>query len=172
MVIFPGENPAHRIIKKMIENKDKNNPEKRGSFSYTSYNKMIFSAKLDSVKTDTVKIDSNLIKAKKFFDKQYLFLMESVTDRKFMYPDRNSEKLIASKISGFKDPLIALLLTQMQSFSFYNDLIKIGDNNYITPVCKGSIDKYFFLLEDTLYQGSDTVYVISYKPIKIRISTG
>jgi hypothetical protein len=166
VVVFPGENPAHRIINKMIENKDKNNPEKLGSFSYTSYNKMIFSAKLDSVKTDTGKVDSNLIRAKKFFDKQYLFLMESVTDRKFMYPDRNSEKLIASKVSGFKDPLIALLVTQMQSFSFYNDLIKIGDNNYITPVCKNSIEKYFFLLEDTLYQGGDTVYVISYKPHK------
>ncbi len=166
VVIFPGENPAHRIIKKMIENKDKNNPEKLGSFSYTSYNKMIFSAKLDSIKTDTVQVDSEIVKAKKFFDKHYLFLMESVTNRKFMYPDRNNEKLIASKVSGFKDPLIALLVTQMQSFSFYNDIIKIGDNNYITPVCKNSIDKYFFLIEDTLYQGGDTVYVISYKPHK------
>jgi hypothetical protein len=167
VVVFPGENPAHRIIKKMIENKDKNNPEKLGSFSYTSYNKMIFSAKLDTVNPDTTtQTDSSLIKYKKFFDKHYLFLMESVTDRKFMYPDRNNEKLIASKISGFKDPLIALLVTQMQSFSFYNDIIKIGDNNYIAPVCKSSLDKYFFLLEDTLYQGGDTVYVISYQPHK------
>jgi hypothetical protein len=168
VVVFPGENPAHRIIRKMIENKDKNNPEKLGSFSYTSYNKMIFSAKLDSVKNDTAKVDSDLVKAKSFFDKQYLFLMESVTERKFMYPDRNSEKLIASKVSGFKDPLFALLVTQMQSFSFYKDLIKIGDKNYIAPVTKSSIDKYFFLIEDTLYQGNDTVYVISYKPHKNR----
>jgi len=63
VVVFPGENPAHRIIKKMIENKDKNNPEKLGSFSYTSYNKMIFSAKLDTVNPDTTtQTDSSLIK--------------------------------------------------------------------------------------------------------------
>lgn len=168
VVIFPGENPAHRIINLMIANKDKNNPEKLGSFSYISYNKMIFTANMDSVKTDSAKTDSNLLETKAFFENQYLFLMESVTERKFMFPDKNNEKLVASKVSGFKDPLFALLVTQMQSFSFYNDLIHIGDKNYITPVSKGSSDRYFFLLEDTLYSGTDSIYVISYKPHKNR----
>ncbi|HNW96998.1 MAG TPA: DUF5686 family protein [Bacteroidales bacterium] len=168
VVILPGENPAHRIINRMIENRDLNNPEKLSSFSYSSYNKMIFTADLDSVKTDTAVGDSDLIKTKVFFEKQYLFLMESVMERKFMYPDKNSEKLIAYKISGFKDPLFALLVTQMQSFSFYNEIITIGDKNYITPVSKGSTDKYFFLLEDTLYQGNDSIYVISFKPHRNR----
>ena len=168
VIIFPGENPAHRIINLMIANKDKNNPEKLGSFSYTAYNKMIFTANLDSVKTDSIKTDSNLVATKAFFAKQYLFLMESVIEREFMYPDKNYEKLVASKVSGFKDPLFALLVTQMQSFSFYNDLIHIGDKNYITPVSKGSTDRYFFLLEDTLYSGVDSIYVISYRPHKNR----
>jgi len=172
VVVIPGENPAHRIIKKVIENKNKNNPEKMGSFSYTSYNKMIFTANVDSLKKDIVKADSTMAKVKDFFEKQYLFLMESVTERKFMYPDRNSEKLIASKISGFKDPLFALLVTQMQSFSFYSELIHIGDNNYITPISNGSIDKYFYLIEDTLYQGNDSIFVISYKPHKNRTFDG
>jgi len=168
VVIFPGENPAHRIIKLAIANKDKNNPEKLGSFSYTSYNKMVFTANLDSLKKDSLKKDSTYKKTKDFFEKQYLFLMESVYERKFMYPDKNSEKLIASKISGFKDPLFAMLVTQMQSFSFYNELIHIGDKNYITPISKGSIEKYFYLIEDTLYQGKDSIFVISYKPHKNR----
>lgn len=168
VVIFPGENPAHRIINMMIANKDRNNPEKLGSFSYISYNKMIFTANLDSIKSDSAASDSNLIKTKAFFEKQYLFLMESVTERKFMFPDKNYEKLVASKVSGFKDPLFAMLVTQMQSFSFYSDLIHIGDKNYITPVAKGSTDRYFFLLEDTLYSGSDSIYVISFKPHKKR----
>jgi hypothetical protein len=168
VVIFPGENPAHRIINLMIANKDKNNPEKLGSFSYISYNKMIFTANMDSVKTDSVNTDSNMLETKAFFENQYLFLMESVTERKFMFPDKNNEKLVASKVSGFKDPLFALLVTQMQSFSFYSELIHIGDKNYITPVSKGSTDRYFFLLEDTLYSGTDSIYVISFKPHKSR----
>lgn len=172
VIIFPGENPAHRIINRMIDSSNANDPEKLPSFSYHSYNKMIFTASLDSLKADTASNDSDFIRTRDFFEKQYLFLMESVTERKFMYPDKNSEKLIASKISGFKDPMFALLVTQMQSFSFYNDLIHIGDKYYVTPVSKGSTDKYFFLLEDTLYQGSDTVFIISFKPHKNKTFDG
>ncbi|MFH0865900.1 MAG: DUF5686 family protein [Bacteroidota bacterium] len=168
VVIFPDENPAHRIISKMIENSDMNNPEMLPSFSYDSYNKMIFSADIDSLRNDGTDNDSDFLFTKDFFDKQYLFLMESVTERRFMYPDKSNEKLIASKISGFKDPLFAMLVTQMQSFSFYNELIHIGDKYYMTPLSKGSTDKYFFLLEDTLYQGGDSIYVISFTPRKNR----
>ncbi|MFA4853064.1 MAG: DUF5686 family protein, partial [Bacteroidales bacterium] len=164
VVIFPGENPAHRIINKVIENRDKNNPEKMNSFSYTSYNKMIFTIPMDSLDKDTIRNDSDFIKVKKILKKQYLFLMESVTERKFMYPDKNNEKLVASKISGLKDPLLSLLFSQVQSFSFYNEIFHLLDKNYLNPISKGSPNKYFFLLEDTLYQGNDSVYIISYKP--------
>jgi len=166
VVIFPGENPAHRIINNVIENRNKNNPEKLSSFSYTSYNKMTFTANLDSLKNNSITTDTTILKAKKLLEKQYLFLMESIIERKFLYPDNNNEKLIASKISGFKDPLFALLVTQMQSFSFYNEVIHIGDKNYINPISKGSIDKYFFLIEDTLIEGKDSVYIISFQPKK------
>jgi hypothetical protein len=172
VVILPGENPAHRIINKMIENRDLNNPEMLSSFSYDSYNKMIFNADIDSLKNDSLLKDSDMIETVDFFEKQYLFLMESITQRKFMYPDKNSEKLIASKISGFKDPLFAMLVTQMQSFSFYNDLIHIGDKYYLTPVSNNSTDKYFYLIEDTLYQGNDSIYVISFTPHRNRTFDG
>jgi hypothetical protein len=164
VIVFPGENPAHRIINKVIENRDKNNPEKMNSFSYTSYNKMVFTIPVDSLNKDSLHNDSEFIKIKKIFKKQDLFLMESVTERKFMYPDKNNEKLIASKISGLKDPLLSLLFSQIQSFSFYNEIIHLLDKNYLNPISKRSSNKYFFLLEDTLYQGKDSVYVISYKP--------
>lgn len=94
VVIFPGENPAHRIINNVIENRNKNNPEKLSSFSYTSYNKMTFTANLDSLKNDSITTDTTILKAKKLLEKQYLFLMESIIERKFLYPDNNNEKLI------------------------------------------------------------------------------
>ncbi|MDA3780711.1 MAG: carboxypeptidase-like regulatory domain-containing protein, partial [Bacteroidales bacterium] len=52
ITIFPSVNPAERIIKKVIENKDINNPEKQHSFSYTSYNKNIFTVNTDAKKTN------------------------------------------------------------------------------------------------------------------------
>lgn len=184
VTIFPGENPAHRIINKVIENRDINNPEKMLSFAYTSYNKMIFTFNLDDLKksdtsghhtdsinfNDTVpktKADSSYRKAKKFLDSQHLFIMESVSDRKFFRPDKNNEKVIATKVSGLQNPSFALLATQMQSFSFYKELLTIYEKSYLNPISTGSTKKYFFLIEDTSYtETGDTVFVISFRPIK------
>jgi len=176
--ILPGINPALRIIRAAIDNKDKNNPEKVHSFTYDSYNKLYCTAdmkgaadtanSLDSVKTiphthsDTLHHIHHSIK--RLLKKQYLFLMESVSQRKYLYPDHNYEKVIASRTSGLTDSPFALLAQQLQSFSFYNDQINIMENDYLNPVSDGGIKRYYFIIEDTLYSGKDTVYVISFTP--------
>ncbi len=52
MKVLPGVNPAHRIIHQVLENRDRNNPEKMQSFAYTSYSKMYFTLDLDSMYAD------------------------------------------------------------------------------------------------------------------------
>jgi hypothetical protein len=131
VTVLPGENPAHRIINLVIENSDKNNPEKVRSFTYTSYNKMYFTVDLSSVKQDTSSTknnelnDSALMELSKFLDEQYLFLTESVTERRFLYPDNNREKVLAHRISGLQNPAFTLLTNQFQSFSFYTEVVSI-----------------------------------------------
>ena len=49
VVILPTVNPAHRIIDSVLANRYRNDPEKLQSFSYTSYEKTIFTAKLDTI---------------------------------------------------------------------------------------------------------------------------
>lgn len=166
ITVVAGENPAHRIIKTASHNRDKNNPEKMRSFSYNGYNKFFVTADM-SANIDSVSVeDTTLSGIAKFFKKQHLFLMESITERKFLFPNNNKEKVLASRVSGFKNSPFALLATQMQSFSFYDDFISVVDEKYLNPLSEGSTRKYFFLLEDTLYNGADTVFVISFKPRK------
>lgn len=175
--VFPGENPAHRIIKKAVENRDLNNPEKMGSFSYTSYTKLIFTFALDSLNMiinemeqpdfDTAKIDSSYYEMKDFLNKQHMFISETVTKREFIHPDKNKEEVLATRSAGFKEPFFAFNATQFQSFAFYDDMFFLSDRVYLNPISKGSTRKYFFLLEDTLYTPEhDTVFVISYRPRK------
>ncbi len=166
VVIIPGENPANRIIKKTIENRKLNDPENISSFSYTSYDKMIFTADVDSLNSGDTKVDSSEISLMNFIDEQYLFLMETVAKRKFLAPDKSYQKVIANRVSGLKDPLFAFLISQMQSFSFYKPTISIFNKNYINPISRGSLNKYFFLIEDTTYYNNDTVFVISFRPGK------
>ncbi len=174
VVILPTENPAHRIIDKTIGNRDLNNPFKNSSFSYVSYNKMIFTSDVLSdttairIAADTTNSDSahkSMREAYRFFDEQHIFLMESVNQRIFKAPSSNYEKVIASKVSGFKDPFFTLLITQIQGISFYDDLFIILDKKYVNPISNGSTSRYFFLMQDTIYPNTkDTVFVISYRP--------
>ncbi|MCD4665612.1 MAG: DUF5686 and carboxypeptidase regulatory-like domain-containing protein [Bacteroidales bacterium] len=168
-VVLPGINPAHRIIENAITNRDINDPEKLPSFSYTSYDKVIFSLELDSLpmSMDTITVDTSDFMLRKYLEEHHIFIMETVSERKFMSPDRNNEKIIATKVAGFKNPIFIFLLSQLQSTSFYKERITIADKNYINPVSKGSTKKYFFLLQDTVYtERGDSVFIISYRPLK------
>lgn len=163
VVVLPGENPAHRIINKAVANKDLNNPENLSSFKYKCYNKVIydFIEKSDSGASDSLGYYLN-----RFLQGGHLFLMESVTERKFEAPNKSSEVILANKVSGFKHPSFASLATDIQPFSFYDDLIPMFDINYLNPISKGSTNKYLFLMKDTLYHGQDTTFIISYEPRK------
>ena len=76
------------------------------------------------------------------------------------------ESILASKASGFKDPIFILFASQLQSFSVYNDYFLIGSKRYLNPISVGSTNKYLFTLEDTTFFNQDTVYIISFKPRK------
>ncbi len=159
VVITPEDNPAIAIIRKVIANKDKNNPENISSFRYTSYNKIVYDLQTEG---DTKRNKQNL-EAKKSM-KSHLFMMESVSERKFIAPDISEEVVTGSRVSGFKNPNFASLATDLQPFSFYKDNIKLFDIQYLNPISKGSLKKYNFRIEDTIFHNRDTVYVISFKP--------
>ena len=157
VVISPADNPAHRIIRNATKNKENNNPENKASFQYTSYNKTIY----DIQSTE----DEAKVKLKKVFQDNFLFIQESVTERKYIRKDISEEVVIATRMSGFKNPSFATLATDMQPFSFYQDNIRLFDLYYLNPISKGSIDKYKFKLEEEILQGNDTLFVISFKPL-------
>ncbi|MBZ0243557.1 MAG: DUF5686 and carboxypeptidase regulatory-like domain-containing protein [Bacteroidales bacterium] len=169
IVIRPGINPAHRIIDSVLSYRDSNHPNKAASYSYTSYDKMVLT--IDTLlavakkNPDTTVADS-LKKARNFLKERDFFIMESVTEKKFLAPDRSHEKVLATKLSGFKDPIFVFLISQTQSSNFYDETIKITDKNYINPISKGSNKKYLFILEEsTEIGGGDSLFSISYRPL-------
>jgi len=165
--VFPGINPAHRIIKNVVDHRNENNPEKLDAFTYTSYDKMVVTVDADSLMLkDTSLLDTTQRTVKEFLDKRDIFLMETVTERKYMSPGLNQENVLATRVSGFKDPLIAFMISQIQSTSFYDELIQIAGKKYINPISKGSTNKYFFLIEDTTYnERGDSIFSISFRPM-------
>ncbi len=171
--VLPGENPAHRIIKKVVENRDKNNPQKWDSYQYNSYNKLAFTILDDKglltnlPDSITTKRDSALFKMKNLVDRQHLFLIETASQKSFVKPEKEKEVILASRVSGVENPAFFSLATQLQSFTFYNDYVSLLERDFLSPVSPNSWNKYLFELSDTLLTSSnDTLYTIRFRPRK------
>ncbi len=178
-VVIAGENPAHRIIRRVVKNRDQNNPEKMESFQCLTYNKMIIELLPDiqEIKNFQEKYQNSEKKVRKKqsqnFEKMlqnaeltHLFIMESVSERSFLYPEKNREHVLHNRVSGFQDPSFVALANDFQPFSFYGDHIEILDKAFLNPISPNSTKKYFFNIVDTLLQKTDSVFIISFHPRK------
>ena len=168
--ILPGENPAHRIIERVHANRKVNDGMRNRSHRYRSYTKTIFTAEMDSaVLNDPQKmaaLDSNDREAIDWLDRQHLLLIESATAKSFIPPAAEKEEVLAMRVSGLKDPSLLALAASTKTFSIYEPQITIQERTYLSPIGPGSTDRYLFIIQDTLYQGPDSVYVISFQPRK------
>ena len=171
------ENPAFRIIRQAITHKRDHDPDKLKSYEYISYNKFLVTASAQLKPFDAfakpgrqrgmfsqAKDMRNFASLESILKTSHLFLSESVTETQKINPDKEKEKLLALKVSGFKSPLLTNVATDYQPFSFYKDNITLLGFDYINPVSKGTFGRYDFQLMDTAYVASDTIYIIKYQP--------
>jgi hypothetical protein len=181
VVIGNGENPAFRIIRLLLDNKKNNNPELLPSFKYNAYtistigmgNLFTLKANVDSSKkpkkilsAKEKRNDSMSLAMFKKFKQNYLIVTESYIERKFLFPNRSIETVLASKVSGLNKAPFALTASSFQPFGFYKDYLQIGLDAFVSPVIKGSIAMYNFKLRETLINTNDTTFVIQFDPKK------
>ncbi len=182
ITVMPGENPADVIMRKVVDNRDKHDPENLATFKYKSYNKFTVGIDASSKKGGADSLpkppkkynnpgDSILDAHEHGFEdtllnKMNLFLMESVTEKKYKKPRSYKETVLASRISGIKKAEYVLLATEMQSFSFYSNYIKVLGKEYLSPITQGNTKKYLFILQDTADENGEQAYVIYYQPKK------
>ena len=185
VVIIAGENPAHRIIRKAVAMRKLHNPEKRESYHCKTYNKMRFEWLPDHEGIDALKKDSLGRKKRKGLlrkylarkdrriqeieasnELHYLFLMESITERKFQSPKNIHDKVLHNRVSGFEHPTFAALANAIQPFSFYKEHLEVLDKTYLNPISPNSNSAYYFSIQDTLYDGRDSIYIIHFEPRK------
>jgi len=173
VVIVPGENPAHRIILAASRNREKNNPDNIAHYSCHTYSKVMCDLVVNKGVTDTQNPEYNLSKKLlKLAHNEHFLITESVTERQYKAHGNLKETVLGTKVSGLSDPSFSVLPTTAQPFSFYGDYFKILNKQYFNPLAEGSTQKYFFNIEDTLFNGKDTVFVISFRPSRKRTFLG
>lgn len=182
--VLAGENPADVLIRKAIANRKRNNPELRSSYTCKTYNKILFDvvpgravfeeqlAGKDSSKTEIREARERFDRLERNMQENHALLMESVTGRAFRFPNQVQETVLLNRVSGFANAGLVALANMVQPFSFYGDHLTIIDKNFVNPISPGSPGLYFFHIEDTLYAGPDTVWVISFHPRRGKVFDG
>ncbi len=179
VVVFAGENPAHRIIDSVVANRKRNNPSSLPSYSYIAYERFVVrpdTLSLRVLKRQFINPDSttseeisNVSKLRKFVDTCDYFIMETVSE-KLHKGSKDRKNILATYTSGMKEPFFLYMVDNFQSIDFYSDFISILNQKYVNPISSGSKSKYFFTLEDIIPVDDtirrDSIYVISFHPKK------
>ena len=175
-VLVGNANPALEIIKKAIQNKSQNDPQKKlKSFQFKSYKKIIVSAhpdsisgKIDSVfsfkknKKRFVELDSSDYKFKKIVSKNHFYQSEKLSQ--FQYSNfKLKETILGTRMGGFKQPVYEVLSFNLQSFSIYDSNYELFETKHVSPISDQAFKKYDYKILDTLSIDGRRVYQIYFK---------
>lgn len=173
VVIKPGENPAHRIIRNVIANKNKNDKSHLKAYQYETYNKVEF----DLNRIPKEMRERKLFKPVKFiFDNVDsvnsdekpslpIFIIESLSD--FYYhknPTLKKEVIKASKITGMENTSISAVMGDMyQNINIYDNNVLVFNKQFTSPISDNGFFYYKYYLEDSLFIGNTWCYHIRFK---------
>jgi len=166
------ENPAHALIKKVIDNKKINNRVKLDAYEYEVYNKIEF---------DINNLDEKFMNRKVFqkfdfvFDmidstdeKPYLpiFIIESLSDYHYRRkPEEKKEIIKATKISGPENESISQYLGDMyQNINLYDNTMYIFGRQFISPTNNNMLLHYKLYLTDSGYIDNNWCYKLEFMP--------
>ena len=174
------ENSVNNIIKKVIENRKTNDPEKGlSSFQYKNYEYLQVTANPDSItsKIDTIykkrflrkplmKLDSTNYKFKKFSENQHLYQTEKVNliqNNQYQY----KETVLASRMAGFEKPVYEYLGLKLISYSVYENPFEILEIPVQNPISSFGRKLYNYKLIDTVKIDGRSAYRIYFEPKKL-----
>ena len=148
IVISTKDNPANRIIRNVIANKDKNTDK------YAEYTAKFYSRGLYKIKDAPEKfLGQNLGDFGGGLDSTrsgIVYLSETVSEINFQKkPKKFKEKIIASKVSG-RDNGISFNRAEDANINFYENSVEFG-NDLISPISTNAFSYYKFKLEGSFY---------------------
>jgi hypothetical protein len=160
VTINSKENPAHRIIKKTIENR-KNHLSKIKAYTSDFYSKGIFRIKNAPEKILGQKL-GDLGGGLDSTRSGVIYLSETVSNISFQQPNLFKEHIIASKVSG-RDNGFSFNQASEVNFNFYENTIEFG-NKVISPIATYAFNYYNYKLEGTFYEGNHLINKILVSP--------
>lgn len=160
VVLNTKEDPAYRIIRETIARR-KENLEKLSEYTADFYSRGLWRVKdipekifgqevgdfdgaLDSTRTGIV------------------YLSETISEIAYQKPDKFTEKIIASKVSG-NDNGFSFNSAQSANLSYYENTIEMN-TALVSPIASNAMSYYNYKLDGVFYEGSKLINKIKVTP--------
>ncbi|MFC7775209.1 DUF5686 family protein [Flavobacterium sp. GCM10027622] len=160
------------IIKKCILSTNQNNH----NFEILAYTKLIITAdpekvegKIDSIfktkrgKKVLVELDSSDYNFKRKISKQHLYQTEKLS-RFYHEKNKNKEKVLATKMAGFQEPIYEYFALQLQPFSPYENKFTLAEKDFASPISRSGLKQYDYTFEELTQFSDRKVIAINFKP--------
>ncbi len=175
IVVRPGENPAHAMLKKISANKPRNDPDHRETYSYDLYTKMELNLANMGEEFRNRRMQNNFGFVFEYIDtsavtgRRYLPVMisESVSENYYRRSPRMRREVIkASRISGVEDDFTLSQFTggMHVNVNLYENYINVLEVNFPGPLCEHGLIYYDYYLVDSLQVDGRKNYLIRFHP--------
>ena len=162
ITVSPPYKKLRRILDSVLKHKDQNNPDKMDWYQCKVYYKMVADGIAHiapgQVLTQSEENENAMLK------KQHLLVNETYSTRTWKYPKQLQDDILATRLSGFKQPMFTSMVTNVLPFHAYSNYLEFNGKDYHNPISKGSWEHFKFNLSDEFMTGADSVWVLSFMP--------
>lgn len=174
VMVKPGENPAHKILRKVWENRDSNKIQKNNSYQYDNYSRLtvffrkfraeankkgLYKKEFQEYGIKTGEDESSAIPA---------FINETFSTTYFLKtPERTFTEINAINTSGIsfdKTDLVSQLFLKQENIDLSGNNVLIADKNFITPLSRSGLMYYKYYLVDSMFIDNYFSYEIRIVP--------
>ncbi len=179
VVVYSGENPAFKILRKVRENVEKNDRKRLNAYEYDSYSKMELDVDNISDKFKKRKVMKQIEGAISKFEKLAgedgkavipTFISETIS--KFYYresPSRKKEMILKNNIKGVgvkEGGFISQLVggNLFANYNFYDNFVPFVGKDIISPIGSNWKGTYKWYLADTVDVDGHVCYGLEFDP--------
>jgi Family of unknown function (DUF5686)/CarboxypepD_reg-like domain len=176
VIVVVSKKPGRSFMEKVIDKKNKNNPERFRSFNYRRYTRNELDIdKIDYQNTKGSGIKSLMLKTYEGLDSTAILDKELpiyfkewlANDYHSVSPNIDRENIIAKKSLGLRtDEFISRLDKFYFNFNIYADWIPVFDQMYVSPLNTNAFQYYQFFQGDTTMISGDTILQIRFVPLR------
>lgn len=175
VVVRPGENPAHRILKNVSRHKKYNNPDEMDSYQYSTYTKMELDLANMKPQFRRKKMQKNFGFVFEYMDTSVItgnsYLPVMITESSTDYYHRKNPKLSrevvkASRMSGIEEDYTFAQFTGHLhvNVNLYDNYINIFEVNFASPLSDHGTMYYKYYLVDSMKMYDRKIYKIRFHP--------